>query len=207
MQIFLLWFVVFFPKGKVHFLRIHHSWSLKKMLCVFSCWVFFPLRWAILIPGIIKFAAFFYKHLPRHCEDEYLLYLHVTCNSQHFWVYLCYKMNLCFLPTILQQSIEVLGFTLPQPSRLCGTWSIIHTAVDFDINYLFFFIVCTILLHVSFLCSCSAPVYNFIFSPFQVRNPFTLSFFFLSFLFLFFSPQWGCKRSSACLVFVANALL
>lgn len=157
-------FFFFFPQTESTFSMNSSQLILIKDAVYLLLLGFFPVTWTVLIPGIIKFAAFSYKCLPRHWEDEYLHYLHEISNSQHFWVYLCYTMNLCFLPTSLQQRIEVAGFTLPQPSRLDSSWSIIHTAVDFDINYIFFFTLCTILLHISFLCSYSVSVYNFIFA-------------------------------------------
>lgn len=118
-QIFLLCLFFFFSQRESTFSTNSSQLILaKNIVCLLLLGFFFPVTWTVLIPGIIKFAAFSCKCLPRHGEDEYLHYLHVIGNSQHFRIYFCYTMNLCFLPTISQQSIEVARFTLPLPSRL-----------------------------------------------------------------------------------------
>lgn len=66
----------------------------------------------------------------------------------------------------------------------CMTQSVINTAVYLDTNFIFFLILCTILLHASFLCNYLALVYNFIFLHSKLAAHSHNKSFSLFFLFL-----------------------
>ena len=171
------------------------------MSCVFR-WVFSSAEKSCTDPRNTQNCCLFLQvgAILRQWEDRIfaLSMTHVICTSTI--VNLPLLQNWFTLSAIIfTTNHEVVGFTVSQFNWLYETSSRIHTVVYFHTNFMFFLILCIILLH-AFLCNYLALVYNFIFLHSKLAtHSHNKSFSLFIFLYRIKSPS---LRSSSSKIFV-----